>query len=331
MQIRFTPEDLGRVKFMTPGPVLESLLAVRQLRPSAGADPFTAWRRQVAPALERSGAVGYLAELLPRNGRPLDLLMPACGASTRDAGLDQLESLETEYFRREIVHVAKVRSVPRWSESLVERDARPRRALFRALGLVHDVGLAHRVAADTATVRQEIEIRSRMIAEGGLHQALDSLHPRVRWALSALTVAGDDSSVVARFDLNGRGLTLVPAVFADHPLYFFDLYDNRPGMLIYPVRHASDPGCPSPRLEPLLGRTRASVLRVLQAGSASTTELARRAGVSVASASEHAHVLRDAGLLSTDRGREAVHHLTPRGLALTAGLEQHGAVSGRQR
>jgi DNA-binding transcriptional ArsR family regulator len=76
----------------------------------------------------------------------------------------------------------------------------------------------------------------------------------------------------------------------------------------------------------LLGQTRAAVLAGTADGT-STTELARRAGVSLAAASQHATVLRDAGLISTHwHGRAVRHTLTPLGAALlTAGSAPAGA------
>ncbi len=69
-------------------------------------------------------------------------------------------------------------------------------------------------------------------------------------------------------------------------------------------------------LAALLGRTRAAVLEAIVDGC-TTTELARRVKVSVPSASQHAQVLRDAGLLVTRRTGKSVHHsLTALGAAL---------------
>lgn len=71
---------------------------------------------------------------------------------------------------------------------------------------------------------------------------------------------------------------------------------------------------PAPRsLAALLGRTRAAALRTIDSGC-TTSGLARRLGVSPASASEHATVLREAGLIISRRDRNAVYHtLTPLG------------------
>lgn len=57
----------------------------------------------------------------------------------------------------------------------------------------------------------------------------------------------------------------------------------------------------------------AAVLRTIADGC-STTELAGRVGISLAAASQHASVLRDAGLITTHRqGSGVLHVLTPLG------------------
>ncbi|MEU1783161.1 helix-turn-helix domain-containing protein [Streptomyces abikoensis] len=69
-------------------------------------------------------------------------------------------------------------------------------------------------------------------------------------------------------------------------------------------------------LTPLLGRTRAGVLRRLVQRH-STTTLADGLGISVASASMHAKALREAGLVVTRReGKTARHQCSGLGLDL---------------
>ncbi|MCU7730852.1 helix-turn-helix domain-containing protein [Actinoplanes sp. KI2] len=69
-------------------------------------------------------------------------------------------------------------------------------------------------------------------------------------------------------------------------------------------------------VDPGLAMLRAAVLRAIEA-PCTTTELARRAGTSVTSASQHAAVLRKAGLITTvRRGGAVVHSLTNLGTAL---------------
>lgn len=65
---------------------------------------------------------------------------------------------------------------------------------------------------------------------------------------------------------------------------------------------------PEDALAALLGRSRAAVLRAATEGPGTTSDLARRVGISVPSASQHLSVLRAAGLLVTTRHGNAAHH-----------------------
>lgn len=70
----------------------------------------------------------------------------------------------------------------------------------------------------------------------------------------------------------------------------------------------------------LLGRTRASVLR-LTSCERTTTELASALGVSAATVSGHTKTLREAGLIVTTRaGKAVLHALTPLGERLLDGV-----------
>jgi DNA-binding transcriptional ArsR family regulator len=69
-------------------------------------------------------------------------------------------------------------------------------------------------------------------------------------------------------------------------------------------------------LEDLIGRTRSAIMEAMRDG-ATTSELARRVQVSAACASQHASVLRGAGLITTRRlDNRVLHTLTPLGHAL---------------
>jgi DNA-binding transcriptional ArsR family regulator len=76
---------------------------------------------------------------------------------------------------------------------------------------------------------------------------------------------------------------------------------------------------PRPRgaaLAALVGRNRAAVLSAIAHGC-TTTELAGRVGISLTAASQHASVLRNAGLITTRRqGSAVLHVLTPLGAEL---------------
>jgi DNA-binding MarR family transcriptional regulator len=75
---------------------------------------------------------------------------------------------------------------------------------------------------------------------------------------------------------------------------------------------------PAAAVSALLGTTRSTVLNVIaEHPGCSTKELAALAGIAPASASEHATILRAAGLIHTARHRNtALHSLTGLGTAL---------------
>jgi hypothetical protein len=128
--------------------------------------------------------------------------------------------------------------------------------------------------------------------------------------------------------LGGRGLVLSPSLFVkDQGALRYD-DPNTSADFAYPLLQgpASDRAwCPRTRaasktaLAALVGPTRAAVLAALTAGY-TTSQLARHLGISPASASEHTTILRSAGLVTSVRHRNTVHHtLTPLGHAVLTG------------
>lgn len=76
-------------------------------------------------------------------------------------------------------------------------------------------------------------------------------------------------------------------------------------------------------MQVLLGRARAAVLQATAAG-VTTTEAARRAGVTPATATHHTTALRDAGLITSHRhGNTVVHTLTLMGATMLSKNQRH--------
>ncbi|WP_181791354.1 helix-turn-helix domain-containing protein, partial [Streptomyces phytophilus] len=179
--------------------------------------------------------------------------------------------------------------------------------------------------------------RAQTQSVAGTDAMLHTFGSLLRWRPPVLTV---DYPIDRDLHLDGRGLVLVPSYFcrqlpvalADGSLPPILVYPSRPparrpvGRPVQPVRGigaaggaGAAEGVGTEGLAHLLGHTRAAVLQSL-GGLCTTSELARRAGVSASSASEHAAVLRRAGLITSTRLRNRVHHsLTPLGTALLAG------------
>jgi DNA-binding transcriptional ArsR family regulator len=164
--------------------------------------------------------------------------------------------------------------------------------------------------------------RTAELADGGVDSLLSNLHPHVRWRRPVLEVQRFHDAEV---HLDGRGLLLQPAYFCGaEPTKLRD--PELAPILVFPVPHTpgelipvEDAGSVGESLCALLGRTRASALAATVT-ACTTSQLGRRCGISVATASHQASVLRDAGLITSTRdGGSVVHQITDLGAALLGG------------
>lgn len=329
-QIICTPEDLMRIRIGAPlGAIAETMLATRvmQRRNIAG---FAGWRSQVRGSIPAN--FGVLADILPADDAFLDLITPTLGARSMPAGIEALHLASRDELRMELDSVGRRRaevgqpSLPSWTRELSERDGTARRNVAAAVEAFHSVAFAGRWAHIQSHLEMAAERMARTIATEGVEQLFAGLAPYVTWRAPMLQV--HRMLHCHNEDLGGRGLVIVPSFFAwPEPLTLSSLVDkDAPMMLVVPVmRDVSDfaaawgPRATNEALTALLGRTRAAALQVIAEGC-STTELARRLGVSPATASEHASILREAGLVDSWRHRNAMRHeVTTLGSALLDG------------
>jgi DNA-binding transcriptional ArsR family regulator len=154
--------------------------------------------------------------------------------------------------------------------------------------------------------------RARQLTAGGTQRLFTDLDPRVRWRDDVLYVGIRAHRSVA---LAGRGLLLVPSVFA-WPRVFAKLDPPWQPTLRYPPRGVGTLWTPAATSRPsralgaVLGRSRAVLLGALDAPS-STTDLARRTGLTPGGVSQHLAALRDAGLVTPHRsGRYVLYART---------------------
>lgn len=327
-RIRFTGEDLTRTRVAgAPGPLLELDLAMRVLRRRNQPMRFGAWRREVSMCLPPSAKtvldlVSFMNEsptcLLPADpGDPRELL------DRKQAGTERLlaQEMEAAVERRGL-------RLPNWAARICQ-EPELLRSLYRGVGEVHERVLAPYWRQVTDVVAADRSLRTRALLDGGMERLLSGLSPRhVRWdppTLSLLVAGGYDGAL----QLRGRGLLLVPTLFgAEAPVV--NPYAEPQPVMTYPASLGDSVEAPalavtwqstpatSKSLAQLLGRTRAAVLSVVAERPGITTrELAGRTGVSPASASEHATVLRQAGLItSVRRSNTVLHTLTDAGVSL---------------
>lgn len=146
----------------------------------------------------------------------------------------------------------------------------------------------------------EILTRARQLAEHGAAVLLDNLHQRVHWQ-------GDGLSINQRYcsasDVpNGGGIVLIPSVFV-WPTVLSVATGDSP-QLAFPAHGTAtlwEEKAQAPEaLTAVIGRGRAQLLVEMQA-PVSTTELARRTGMSASGVSQHLSALRAAGLVIAHR------------------------------
>ncbi|MFI0979255.1 helix-turn-helix domain-containing protein [Streptomyces sp. NPDC021093] len=307
LRIHFTGEDLARVRLAArPDALWETTLSFHRLRDRRGGRVYGDWRTEARARLGRGGSRQLLASVVPARGYFPDFLTPAEGVQGWDEGLAALRATPDKRVEGEL--------------SLLNRKfAEPLRlgALVDALGDYHRAAVAPYWPHVHARVEADRAARGRALLDGGTDALLASLPPVLRWRSPVLEA---DYPVDREVHLAGRGLRLQPSFFCQGaPVVLYD--PGLPPVLVYPVEHAT-PRTPvggGPYLGRLVGHTRSAVLRAIDHGC-TTSELARRAGVSLASASQHACVLREAGLVVTLRhGSAVLHSLTPLGSALLRG------------
>ncbi|MEV4312461.1 helix-turn-helix domain-containing protein [Actinocrispum sp. NPDC049592] len=316
LRVHFTPEDLTRVRIRPePLPLWEVLLSLHLLQTRHGDVVFGQWRRRARPALS-----DILTTLAPPKGYSPDFLTPAVDSADLEVGLEALLSTRRQTLHSELSRLAEQTPLPGWVRPLAAGEPRMLRLLADTIRRYHATALQPYTEVFRAHIREEWTRRTEVVMAHGLEHALRTLHPSVRWRAPVLEVG---YPVDQDLYLDGRGLVLVPSFFCWQTSMTFANPSLRP-VLVYPVTPdlgwvSARPGAPDQKsLIALLGRTRATVLRTIaDKPGLNTTELAREARTSPAGASQHATVLRQAGLVITKHSNGcAVHTLSTKGAAL---------------
>ena len=155
---------------------------------------------------------------------------------------------------------------------------------------------------------------------GGVEGLLDSLGDQVRWTGQALELPRAGVFCDSTHRLNGRGLRVVPSYFAVEPQLYWPHDTGAPVLLLVPMQRRAplDADRAVTRSDgQLLGRTRTAVLAEVSRGPRTTTELGVALDISISNASQHASILREAGLITSIRdGGRVVHRISALGKEL---------------
>lgn len=313
--------------------MVELGLAIRALQDRTHRARLDAWRRRsVATALPQRAHLAL--SLIPPVGVSPTYLTPAVMGRAEE-GLDQVRAAPQSQIRAQTARLSRARPVPSWARHLAD-DPALYRQLSDGLGDLYSVLLAPYWDQATDLFAADRSLRMRQLMDGGVESLLSQANPhRMRWAPPVLEIRMPNG-IEDDLYLEGRGVCLVPSIFATRttvddeaqpqPTVCFPASAEQPlrTLTVFGAER-TDPAS-APALSALLGQTRSAVLHILaEHPGCSTKELATLAGVAPASASEHATVLRDAGLIQTVRHRNrALHTATSLGVALLNGTSGQG-------
>ncbi|MGW2328169.1 winged helix-turn-helix domain-containing protein [Streptomyces sp. NPDC001700] len=334
LRIHFTAEDLARTRLASaPRPLLELDIGIRLLQGRSHPVQFDAWRDRAAKRLHPR--FRPLFELIPPAGAGVDFLSLVGEGSTADL-VEQLRSTPAERVRKGLEEWAR-QGDARLSPDTYRASQKPLFAqqLAALVEEAHERFIAPYWPQIDRLAHADRALRLRHLSEHGVERLLRELNPRrIMWnppVLHVTMASGRNGDV----HLDGRGLLLIPTLFGSHHPALCDRAEPQP-WLTFPIRSdhrlselatitAAALAEPSQSLTALLGRTRATVMSVIADHPGSTTtQLAEHARISLASASEHATVLRNAGLTVLLRdGKNARHTTTPAGLALLSASTRH--------
>jgi DNA-binding transcriptional ArsR family regulator len=320
-RIHFSEADLARVQVSpTLGPLAETVLALALLRCSRQPRTMLSeWRGQVRVTPQ----MRPLTALIPPDCNGVDLPTLVGETATIEQGVQALLDVPREHLLVEMEWIDRRHRLPPLAWAMAEAGGRPE--LAEATQVAYQELIQPFWPRIRASLHAEQAARRRTLAKEGPGALLASLQgPLIRWRPPVLEILRPGQ---VEMELGGRGIALVPSVFVGRApsLHENPNDDDEMPRLILPAEGAGRArlwasrglaGSRGSALAALVGRNRAAVLQSIADGC-TTTELARRVGISLAAASQHASVLRRAGLIATRRqGSAVLHVLTPLGAEL---------------
>lgn len=310
-ELAFSTDDLAGARFGA-SPMWEVVTSVRALVTAPVPVLHRPWAARVAPRLAAAGLDrGALFAMIPPQGHLPDFLTPApAGTGTDLAGeLAAVRATGADQVRRDL---ALLDPFPAVLRPFLDDHAGALRRLAEEVEQYWELALAPYWNRIHALLEADVRHRALYLAEHGVARLLGDLHPTVSWQDGALRLSERHCGVSR--ESAGGGLVLVPSVFA-WPRVLTRTMPPEPPQLAYPARGAATlweggDRTPGEGVSAVLGRSRARLLAELDT-PASTTELARRCGLSPAGTSQHLGALRAAGLVSAHRtGRSVLYART---------------------
>jgi DNA-binding transcriptional ArsR family regulator len=317
--IPLSTEDLTKVRIAS-SPLWETVTSFGVLL-HQGHDtvhaPWATRARRVLPGTDLSALVAAMCVA----GRCPDFLTPPPDASVATFGeeLERLGATPAEIVHEEVEAFVRVEKeqfgslAPEKAHLLEIYLSDPEGSLERlvdSLRRYHDLALAPYWPRIQEHLEGDTIRRGQALAIGGVEALLSGLHPKASYGGGALEL---DKAYEAIIEPAGRGITLVPCVFAWPRVEVLVQPGYRPTLAYGPrgvakLWTSSSPAPNGTALEAALGAGRASVLKGLLPVPRTTTELAHQLCLSPAAVSAHLSRLKAAELVEPHRSGKRVYY-----------------------
>ncbi|GAA2076493.1 DUF5937 family protein [Actinomadura alba] len=305
-------EDLADTRFAI-SPLHETVCSLRVLRDPSRYALQLPWRRSVLGRLDGLDT-GLLMSMVGDSHALPDFLTPRpmAFAPTFEEELAFVRRTSPDLVRRDLLATHAPGPIPdALQEVQAPGDAPVRRlrdALCELLRDYWDVAIKPTWPQMRLVLEADMTYRARQLAVGGARLLFADMHPNLRWQDGVLHI--DKMIGRHRVAASGRGLLLVPSVFAYKPAP--PLSPEEPPLLSYPSRAVATLWAPVPTadataLASLVGAPRARLLGLLDE-PLPTVEIARRLAVTPSAVSQHLQVLHATGLVTRTRdGRHVLY------------------------
>jgi DNA-binding transcriptional ArsR family regulator len=334
--IPLSTEDLTRMRFAF-SPLWETILSFRVLLKPGEHVVHLPWVSRANKAL-RATDLGPLAMLYVEGHACPDFLSPppTVPLPSFEEEMERLRETPSDLVQDDVEHfvhqVTKVvfrrRLDPLQVQALDGFLRAPRASLHRlaeTLLRYHELVIAPYWPRMHELLEGDMLKRAQVLALGGAGALFSDLNPGMRYWEGPLELDRPYEMIVRPA---GRGVTLVPSVFA-WPRVSVLLQPHWQPTLAYPPRGVANLWSSSPipngtALEAALGAGRASVLKGLLV-PATTTELARQLHLSPGAVSAHLSRLKAAGLVKAHRdGKRVYYRLSRDGESLLVIFDETG-------
>ncbi|MEU2511634.1 ArsR/SmtB family transcription factor [Streptomyces syringium] len=315
-------EDLADTRFAV-SPLHETVLSLRVLREPGLSALHLPWRRSVLGGLEALDT-GLLMSLVAVRRTLPDFLTPrpASFAPSFEEELASVRRTSPDLVRRDLLAAHAPGPLPgALLDATSADDVRVvglRDAICELLRQYWESAIKPMWPQMRLLLEADMTYRARQLAVGGARLLFADMHPNLRWHNGVLHI----EKMIGRHRVpsSGRGLLLVPSVFAHKPAP--PVSPEEPPMLAYPSRGVATlwgqaPVVDTPALVSLLGAPKARLLGLLDE-PLPTVEIARRLRVTASAVSQHLRVLYATGLVTRARdGRQVLYRRSPLGDQLT--------------